>query len=318
MSVRVYDLLVLGAGPAGLTAGLYGHRAGLDTLIVGGEIPGGQVTLHYRVDNYPGFPGGIPGAQLMANWLKQVIDETGEMPTPESVTQVDFSDKVKVVFTIASSFRARTVIVATGSRPKKLLIPGESEFEGKGVFYCATCDGPLLRTMDRRLAVVLGSGDAAFHTALALIPHAESVTVIMRDLKPKAKPILVSRFAENPKARILTGLAVEAIEGHAGVTGLALETVETGETRTIPADAVFIGIGQRSATEFLQGALQLSADGFIDTDESLQTSVPGVFAAGDVRDAPLRQIISAAADGALAAASAAECIRLGAARASQS
>ncbi|MFC1833581.1 NAD(P)/FAD-dependent oxidoreductase [Thermodesulfobacteriota bacterium] len=310
MTLQTYDLIILGGGPAGLTAGLYAHRAGLNVLILGGETPGGQVTLHYRVENYPGFPGGVTGAELMMGWIKQVMDEMGAMPTPESVTRVDFSHRLKEVFTPLGSYGSRAVIVATGSSPKELRVPGESELSGKGVFYCATCDAPLLRNMDRQRAAVVGGGDTAFHTALALLPHAETVTVITRGPEPKAMPVLVDRFGQDPKAKIVTESSVRAVMGEDAVTGLALEHAGSAKEETIPFDAVFVGVGMSPATGFLEGSLRLNDDGFIITNNLLETSVSGVFAAGDVRETTLRQIITAAADGALAAHRAAQYIRI--------
>jgi len=307
---QTYNLLVIGAGPAGLTAALYGHRAGLKVIVLGGETPGGQVTLHHKVENYPGFPGGVTGAELMVRWLQQVIDEIGCAPEPEPVTAVNVSGPVKEVFVADHSYRAQAVIIATGSRPRRLSVPGETEWEGRGVFYCATCDAPLLRTMSSRRSVVVGGGDTAFHTAMALLPHAESVTVITRGAGPKAKPPLIKQLIQNPKARILVRRSVNAVIGEKRLTGLALQNTQTNETETFVVDAVFVGVGQSPTTGFLGGCLELNEGGFIVADNELRTSVPGVFAAGDVRDTPLRQIITAAADGALAAQSATEYLRM--------
>lgn len=304
-----YDVAVLGAGPAGLTAGLYGHRSGFRVLILGGQNPGGQVTLHHRVENYPGFPGGVTGAELMTRWLKQVMDEIGHMPIPEEVTAVDLSDEIKVVSTLTEAYKTRSVIVATGSKPRRLLIPGEQEFENKGVFYCAHCDAPLLRTMASRHAAVIGGGDTALHTGFALLPHAESVTIISRGSALRAAPSLVGRFTQEPSTRIVLQRAVMAIEGEKKASGLVLQNTQSNDLETFPVDAVFVGIGQSPVTAFLGNELALNEDGFIVTDRLLRTSQAGVFAAGDVRDTPLRQIITAAADGAIAANSAAEYLR---------
>lgn len=310
VNTQPYDLLIIGAGPSGLTAGIYGHRAGLKVLMIGGDAPGGQVTLHYNVENYPGFPGGITGAELMARWLKQLIEEVGEMPMPSSVTSVDFSNRIKEVFVNDDVFRTKAVIVATGSKPRRLQVPGESKLEGKGVFYCATCDAPLLRTMSSRRAAVIGGGDTAFHTAMALLPHAELITVITRGSEPRAKPALIQRLLQDQKARILVRRSVTEIVGEHGVTSVFLQNTETKDLETFGVDAVFVGVGQSPVTGFLEGKLELDASGFITTDARLNTSAPGVFAAGDVRDTPLRQILTAAADGALAAQAAADYLRM--------
>lgn len=312
MNTESWDLLVVGAGPSGLTAGLYGHRSGLRVLILGGETYGGQVILHHKVENYPGFPGGITGAELMTRWLKQVMDESGSLPIPEPVIRVDFTGPEKLVMTPSAAYAGRAVILATGSRPRRLGVPGESEFSGKGVFYCATCDGPLLRTMARRRAAVVGGGDTALHTALALLPYAESVSVITRGADLRAKPVLVKRFLAYPEANVFVNRSARAVTGEQSATGLTLENVLSKELENMPVEAVFVGIGQTPVTEFLEGALDLDKDGFIVTDDLLRTSMAGVFAAGDVRTTPLRQIITAAADGALAAHTAAEYLRMAA------
>ncbi|MEW6349494.1 MAG: FAD-dependent oxidoreductase [Thermodesulfobacteriota bacterium] len=304
MTEDTYDLLVIGGGPAGLTAALYAHRGGLRVGMIGGDRPGGQVMSHHRVENYPGFPGGVPGAQLMMGWLKQVMDEVGALPVPETIVRVDFASPVKTAFTAAGEYKAHAVIVASGSRPKRLDLPGAVDFEGKGVFYCASCDGPLLRTMQDRRAAVVGGGDTAFHTAISLIPHAEWVTLITRGPAPRAQPVLVNRLLCCEGARVLVCHAVRSIIGDACLTGLILKDTETGQETVLNVGALFVGIGQDPATEFLQGAVELDAEGFIVTDALLRTSAPGVFAAGDVRVTPLRQIVTAAADGALAANSA--------------
>jgi len=304
------DLVVIGAGPAGLTAALYAHRAGLQVVILGGDTPGGQVMTHYRVDNYPGVPGGVTGAQLMAGWLNQVLEATGSMPVPESVHRVDLSGPRKRAFVTGDTYECAAVIVATGARPRRLGVPGEVELGGKGVFYCATCDAPLLRTMESRRAAVVGGGDTAFHTALALLPHADSVTLVTRGADPRAKPVLVEKLLEHPGTAVVSQRSVRAIVGDGRVSGLHMENVVTGQWETLPVDAVFIGVGQAPVTEFLDGALLLDDRGFIVTDDRLNTSAAGVFAAGDVRNTLLRQIVTAAADGALAAQSAAQYLRM--------
>lgn len=308
MDTQIYDLVVIGSGPSGLTAGIYAHRSGLKVLILGGENPGGQVMRHYRIENYPGFPGGVTGAELMARWLRQVIDETGSAPQPESVTAVNFAGRVKEVSVGSQLFGGRSVIIATGAGPRRLFVPGESEFEGKGVFYCATCDGPMLRTMSSRHAAVIGGGDTAFHTAMSLLPHADSITIIMRGVGPKAKPALTRRLEQDQKIRVLTDRSIIAVKGEKGIMELVLQNTRTHETEIFPVNAVFVGVGQSPVTEFLEGKLELNEKGFIVTDNMLRTSVPGVFAAGDVRDTPLRQVITAAADGALAAEIATEYV----------
>ncbi|MGC8659506.1 MAG: NAD(P)/FAD-dependent oxidoreductase, partial [Desulfomonilaceae bacterium] len=302
-------LVVIGSGPAGLTAGLYGHRAGLEVLIIGGQDPGGQVMRHHNIENYPGFPGGVTGPELMARWLRQVIEEIGSAPEPECVTQVNFSNPIKLLSVGEKTIRSRSVIVATGCKSRRMLVPGEDEFYGKGVFFCATCDGPMLRTMSNRNAVVVGGGDSAFHTAEALLPHADSVTIIMRGSKPKAQRVLTRRLEQNPKTRIIADRSVIAVKGETSVNQLVLRNVHNGEIELFPVNAVFVGIGQAPATEFLEGKLEQTPEGFLVTDRELCTSTAGVFGAGDIRDTPLRQIVTAASDGAVAAGSATRYVR---------
>ena len=310
MGTKIYDLIVLGAGPAGLTAGLYAHRAGLDVLLLGGHSPGGQVTLHYKVENYPGFPGGITGAQLMMLWLQQVVDELGCSPDYQPVIRTEFSNSTKHVHLRTESFQAESVVIATGSRPRRLSVPGESEFEGRGVFYCATCDAPLLRTMERSRVAVVGGGDTAFHTAMALMPHAESVTIITRASEPRAKVSLTQKIAEYSKARVLVNRSVKSVEGKDRVTHLVLENPANHAEELFELDGVFVGIGQSPVTDFLDSSIEKDEQGFVVTNPLLETSVAGVYAAGDVRTTPLRQILTAAADGALAAYNAADYLRM--------
>lgn len=265
--------------------------------------------MHYRVDNFPGFPGGVTGVELMTRWLSQVMDETGSMPVYETVKDVNFAGSVKDVITETGTYRARAVVVAAGASPRRMDIPGESELVGRGVFYCATCDAPLLRKMSRRRAVVVGGGDTALHTSLALLPHAETVTLITRGERLRAKPALLQRIHGDDRVQVLANRSVKAVLGDDAATGLLLENRDTGEYETFPAEAVFVGIGQSPITGFLGNSLALTAENSIVTDASLQSSVPGIFAAGDVRNTPLRQIVTAAADGALAAQSAVQYLQ---------
>jgi thioredoxin reductase (NADPH) len=299
LSEQVYDLLVIGSGPAGLTAALYGSRAGLKTALIGGQAPGGKVARHHHIENYPPFGEGVGGAELMVRWIKQVGQELGAYPDPAMVREADLGSRP---FTLRGDqgtyWRGRALIVATGSLPRRLGVEGEDRLDGEGVYFCATCDAPLLAAMERRRAVVVGGGDSAAHTALGVLPHAESVTLVARG-PLRASPSLLERLRGESKVTFLTG-QVAAIRGGKSVTGLSLQ-----DGSELACDAVFVGVGNRPASGFLAGALDLDAEGFILTDERLMTSLPGVWAAGDARATPLRQIVTAAADGALAAAQAA-------------
>ncbi|MCB2188560.1 MAG: FAD-dependent oxidoreductase [Deltaproteobacteria bacterium] len=304
MSEQIFDVAVLGSGPAGLTAAIYAHRAGLSTLVVGGDHPGGKVMMHPHIENYPPFPEGVTGAELMIRWVKQVADEVGEGPRPEMVTKVDLAGAVKTIEAEGGTYQARTVIVATGASGRKLGVKGEEELAGRGVFSCAMCDAPLLRTLKRQRAVVVGGGDTAVHTGQGLLPHAEAVTLITRGPALRAQPVLVDRFLADPKAGCRFQRQVVAIHGGSWVAGVSLKDPATGAIEEMEIDAVFVGIGQVPSTGFLQGALATDEEGFLVVDGDLACSLPGVFAAGDVRVSPLRQIITAASDGALAAKSA--------------
>ncbi len=299
-----YDLLVLGSGPAGLTAALYAHRAGLSVTVLGGAEMGGKVMRHHRIDNYPPFPGGVQGAELMVGWIKKTADEIGSYPMPLEAEKGSLAGSVKTVMAGGQEMAARTVIVATGSYPRRLRVPGEAKLDGKGVFYCATCDAPLLATMERQRALIIGGGNSAAHTALGVLPYAETVIIIMRGDKPRAQEALVKALQADDKASFIAGRRVRAILGGQAVEGVVLEDA-AGKPENVAADAVFVGIGNLPLTDFLGGTLELDEAGFIITGPDLSTSQPGLFAAGDVRTTPLRQIVTAAADGALAAQSAA-------------
>jgi thioredoxin reductase (NADPH) len=306
---KVHDLIVIGSGPAGLTAAIYGHRAGLSVLVLGGPAPGGKVARQHRIENYPPFPGGVAGAELMVKWLAQAGQELGAFPQDTRVDRVDFSSRPLKLFAGEESFLARSLILASGSHPRRLGVPGEARLEGKGVFFCATCDAPLLATMERQRALVVGGGDSAAHTALGVLPHAESVTLVARN-QFRASPALMKRLRADHKVSFLNGRKVSRVLGEDAVSGLSLGLGQGGGQEEIPGEAVFIGIGNRPATRFLGDALELDEQGFVITNSELAASAPGVFAAGDVRTTPLRQIITAAADGALAAQSAAGLLQM--------
>ncbi len=306
---QTHDLIVIGSGPAGLTAAIYGHRAGLEVLVLGGPAAGGKVARHHHIENYPPFPGGVTGAELMVKWLAQAGQEMGAYPSETKVERVDFSSRPLSLTAGGEAFLAKSVIIASGSHPRRLSVPGEARLDGKGVFYCATCDAPLLATMDRQRALVVGGGDSAAHTALGVLPHAESVTLVARG-GFRASPALLKRLESEDKVSFVTGRVVKEVLGEEAVSGLSLEVCDGGGREEVPGEAVFIGVGNRPATRFLGDAVELDDEGFILTGPELATSVPGVFAAGDVRTTPLRQIITAAADGALAAQSAAAFVQL--------
>lgn len=296
----MYDVIIIGGGPAGLTAGLYSARNGLATLLLEGGPPGGQAALTETIENYPGFPGGIGGPELMSLFARQALDFGLEMRS-EMVTDVDLEGVEKTVTTASNTYRCRAVIVASGAKSRPLGVPGEKEFTGRGVSYCATCDGAFFR--NKRVAVV-GGGDAAVEEALFLTKFARQVIIIHRRDELRATRVLQERARANDRIEFVWKAVVEAIEGDRAVERVVLRRVDTGERFVEPVDGVFVFIGTEPNTGFLRGKLPLTPEGYIETSADMSTSIPGVFAAGDVRAKELRQVATAVGDGAQAAMSA--------------
>ncbi|MCG0277380.1 MAG: thioredoxin-disulfide reductase [Thermanaeromonas sp.] len=292
-----YDLIIIGGGPAGLTAGLYGARGGLHTLIIERGAPGGQAGQTDRIENYPGFPEGISGLDLAFKFTEQA-QKYGARLEMGTVEKVDFSGEIKRVWTGEGEYTGRAVIIATGASPRPLDVPGEEALRGKGVSYCATCDGAFFR--GKKVAVV-GGGDSAVEEALFLTRFADQVSIIHRRDKLRAIKVLQQRAQENPKINFYWNTVVEAILGESKVEALRLKNVASGDTWEEPFDGVFIFIGLKPNTEFLGNTIALDENGYIITREDLSTSSPGVFAAGDVRSKAFRQVTTAVGDGAAAA-----------------
>lgn len=293
-----YDLIIVGGGPAGLTAGLYGARGGLRTLLLERSMPGGQAAMTERIENYPGYPQGIGGPELMMSFMEQAMRFGLEFKTEEA-KRVDFSLLHKLVETENENYTAPAVIIATGSRPRFLDVPGEKEFHGRGVSYCATCDGAFFR---EKKVLVAGGGDSALEEALFLTKYAREVVLVHRRDQLRAAKVIQHRAEKNPKLRLILDTVVENINGGTkGVEQVMLRNKKTGEMKAEPADGVFVFVGNIPNTAFLTGILDLSAEGYIKTGEMLKTPVPGVFAAGDVREKFLRQVSTAVGDGAEAA-----------------
>lgn len=297
---RIFDTVIIGAGAAGLTAGLYAGRANMDTLLLEKFVPGGQTALTAFVENFPGFPDGVSGFDLMESMRKQAVKFGLEMRTTE-VKFISAHDGIFCIGTSACEINTRTIIVCTGVRPRKLDVPGEKELFGKGISTCATCDGSFYRDME---VAVIGGGDSAIEEGLYLTRFASKVHIIHRRDKFRALAPFVDKARQEPKVQFHMDTIVTAINGDGQVEGLTLKNVKTGEESTLPVAGVFLYIGLLPNTEMFKGFLDLDDQGFIKTDYHLQTSVPGIFAAGDVRVTPLRQIITAAADGAVCAYSA--------------
>lgn len=292
-----HDLLIIGGGPAGLTAALYGARGGLDTVVLEMGAPGGQAGLTDRIENYPGFPEGITGLELAMKFAEQAQRFGARLETA-TVQGVDFTGPIKKVLSSSGTFEARAVIIASGAHPRPLGVPGEEEFRGRGVSYCATCDGAFFR--DKKVAVI-GGGDSAVEEAIFLTRFASQVTIIHRRDTLRAAKILQERARDNPKISFAWNTVVTRIKGGEKVEGLELKDVGSGAVREEAFDGVFIFIGLEPNTAFLQGVVTLDAQGYIVTREDLATSVPGVFAAGDVRVKEFRQVSTAVGDGAVAA-----------------
>lgn len=292
-----HDLMIIGGGPAGLTAALYGARGGLDTIVLEPGAPGGQAGKTDRIENYPGFPEGINGFDLAMKFSEQA-QRFGARIEMAAVEGVELNSEIKKARSSNGQFAARAVIIATGARPRPLGVPGEKEFLGRGVSYCATCDGAFFR--DKKVAVI-GGGDSAVEEALFLTRFARQVTIIHRRDALRATRVLQDRARDNAKISFHWNTVVEAIKGTGRVQSLHLRDVKSNATREEAFDGVFIFIGLEPNTGFLGEALTLDAGGYIVTREDLATSVPGVFAAGDVRSKEYRQVSTAVGDGAVAA-----------------
>ncbi|MBN1977033.1 MAG: thioredoxin-disulfide reductase [Anaerolineae bacterium] len=293
---QAYDLIIIGGGPAGLAAAIYAGRAALKALLLGGVTPGGQIANTDRVENYPGFPEGISGAELAMRFQSQAEHFVAKLAN-DFVTKVDFSASPFVVKTHSETYRGRAVIVATGAFPRRLGVPGEKEYFGRGVSTCATCDGFFYK--DRRV-VVVGGGDSAIDEGLFLTKFASEVTVIHRRDELRATKSLRERAFANPKMRFVWDSVVEEILGEDTVTGVKARNVKTGETSVIEADGVFVYVGLIPGTKLFEGQLELNEQGYIVADAHQRTSVPGVFAAGDVHSPDFRQVVIAAGAGAKA------------------
>lgn len=293
----MYDVIIIGAGPAGLTAGIYAARGGLKTAIVELAMPGGQAASTEKIENYPGFPEGINGYELMNAFHQQAITFGVEFIF-EEVQHLDLKASIKKIQTDSRVLEARSVIVAAGSKPRLLGVPGEDVFRGRGVSYCATCDGAFFKG---KKVVVVGGGDAAIEEGAYLTKFAEEVTIVHRRTGFRASQIAIKRAQENPKVRFELNTTVEEILGSDHVEGVRLRNVVSGETREISADGVFVYVGTEPNAQFIHGEINTDDRGYILTDARLQTNIEGVFAAGDIRNTPLRQVATAVGDGALAA-----------------
>lgn len=291
-------IIIIGSGPAGLTAALYAARATLNPLVIVGNQLGGQVAITYEVENYPGFPDGTTGPELV-EMMRQQAERFGARYVYDSVVSVDFSKGSPfTVKTYEEEYEAEAVIVTAGASPRKLGVPGESDFVGRGVSYCATCDGFFFRGKD---VVVVGGGDSAIEEGLFLTKFANSVNIIHRRDELRAGPILQKRAMSHEKINFTWNTVIDKIEGNGTVQHVALRDVTTNEVQEKPIDGVFIFIGHFPNSDFLRGHLALDEQGYVITDELMRTNVPGVFAAGEIQDPVYRQVATSVGQGCAAA-----------------
>jgi thioredoxin reductase (NADPH) len=295
----VRDVIIIGGGPAGYTAALYAARSNLNPLVIEGFAWGGQLMITSDVENYPGYPEGVLGPEMMNDFRRQAERFGAEFLT-DDVTAVDFSEYPLRVSVDRDEFRARTVIIATGANARQLGLESERSLQGRGVSYCAVCDAAFFR---ERQVVVVGGGDSAMEEAIFLTKFATKVTVVHRRDEFRASPIMADRAHANDKIEFVTPYVVEEALGEDGkLTSVRIAHVETGETRVLPADGLFVAIGHDPNTKLFEGQLEMDEAGYLLTKHgSTATNVEGVFAAGDVVDHTYRQAITAAGTGTMAA-----------------
>jgi thioredoxin reductase (NADPH) len=294
------DVIILGSGPAGLAAAVYAARAERKPLVLAGADPGGQVALTDTIENYPGFTEGVQGADLYEHFQKQA-ERFGAEVDFSSATAVDLTVRPFRITADSGEYRARALIVATGASPRLLGIPGEDAFRGKGVSYCATCDGAFFRGKN---VMVVGGGDSALEEGIFLTRFAAQVTIVHRRNELRAGRILQERAEKNPKIRFLLGSTIEEIRGPDRVQSVAIRKVASGITDLLPADGVFIFIGHDPNTSLFRGQLEMDARGYLNIDGRMQTSLPGVFAAGEAADPAFRQVATSVGMGVAASISA--------------
>jgi thioredoxin reductase (NADPH) len=292
-----YEIIIIGSGPAGYTAGVYTSRAKLGTLIISGTLPGGQLMTTSEVENYPGFPNGIFGPELMMN-MRQQAERFGAVVVDDEVIKVDFKKRPFTITTHAETYTAEATIVCTGATPRKLGIPAEQQFSGRGVSYCATCDGPFFKGEE---IVVVGGGDTAMEEATFLTKFGKSVRIVHRRDSLRASKILQQKALENPKIEFMWNNIVADIKGNNKISTVLVKDINSGKERTIKAGGLFVAIGHEPNTAIFSGQLELDDKGYIVLTQHTRTSVEGVFAAGDVHDHKYRQAVTAAGFGCMAA-----------------
>lgn len=298
----LYDLIVLGGGPAGLTAAIYGSRSRMSVLVIEEMLSGGQIATTEKVENYPGFPEGIGGLEL-GQLLEDQARNFGAQMALATVERVSLAGNIKEVHTTEGIFRSKTLLIATGTRSRPLDVPGEKELKGRGVSYCVTCDGAFFQ--DRKV-VIVGGGDSALEEALVITKYAAKVYVVHRRGELRAVGILQDRVIANAKIEVVLNAVVKKINGKTQVESVTVYDKVQDKTWDIAAEGVFLYVGLLPNTEFLAGQLQQNEHGYLVTTDAMESSVPGVYAAGDLREKGLRQVVTAVADGAIAAIQAAK------------
>jgi len=303
-----YDLIIIGGGPAGLTAGIYASRARLKTLLLEKNITGGLAATTDKLENYPGFPDGISGMDLLERMRKQAERFGTEIKEFEEVRDVKPLNKRIEITTVQGKYSALSVIIASGSEPKKLNVPGEEKFRGRGVSYCATCDGPLFREKD---VAVVGCGNSGLQEGEFLLKFVKSVTFVEFLPRMTAEKILQERFQNRKNTRFLLNHKLIRINGGETVSSIVVRDREKGKEEELPVSGVFVYVGLKPNSDFLKDVVELDTSGFVVTNEKTETSIQGIFAAGDIRSKDVRQVSTAVGEGTLAAIAAEKYIQGG-------
>jgi len=292
-----FDVAIIGSGPAGYTASIYTSRAKLKTIVISGSLPGGQLMTTTEVENYPGFPNGINGPELMM-YMQQQSERFGTTMLIDEVTSVDFGSRPFKIFTGSSTYTSDSVLISTGASPRKLGIKSEQEFSGKGLSYCATCDGPFFKNQD---IVVVGGGDTALEEATFLTKFGKTVKLIHRRDNLRASKILQERAFENPKIEFVWNSSIVNVKGDKKVSSVVVKNMNTAEEKNLEVGGVFVAIGHEPNTAIFKGQVDMDEKGYVIVQNGTRTNIDGVFAAGDVHDFRYRQAITAAGFGCMAA-----------------
>ena len=296
-SKDIFDVIIIGSGPAGYTAGIYTSRGKLKTLIISGSLPGGQLMTTSEVENYPGFPNGIFGPELMMN-MRQQAERFGSFIVDDEVIEVNFKETPFYVKTHSKEYLSKSILICTGASPRKLGILGEEAYGGRGVSYCATCDGPFFKGED---IVVVGGGDTALEEATFLTKFGKSIKIIHRRDSLKGSKILQEKSFANPKIKFLWNSIITKISGDKKISKIFIKNVNNQEEKELDVGGLFIAIGHEPNTKLFKDQLELNEHGYILLRENTKTSIDGVFAAGDVHDFHYRQAVTAAGYGCMAA-----------------